>query len=942
MKKKIAIMRSFGSLVAVVIFMIVMPVSICASADLVLTRADYNMSIAVEDTCHIGRYTAATYDGTMLLDDYPNAGSSYTTIRIDGYDYYQDSIMDPYVLQKPTKSGDSIVTKWVLAPYVTVSQNITLMQNTMQYQLVVANIGYASHRVNVRTLFDVALGDSDAVLCWVPVAGEITTEREFKDLDYWRTKSSLDRSSLTSNCTFDPDNKPEKVQFASWEDIYNNSLDYTISEGLDITSDTAVAMYWDLGTLASGESKVVTVYYGIESRPIIPPKLEITGLFTEFDNYIPTQSVKLHANVDNDGDAPLTNGQLAITILNPNGEKVFGNVSTIAINPKQTISSCFTYYVPVNALNGVYTINATIYNAEMILLDQREATFSVNPINISISDLFPPDDVMLRSNDVLFSWTTNENSTTEVHIKPETESGYIKIIGESGLDHEVIVANLTRGINYTWYAKSSTPSGSGISDNRTLYIDNVIVFTDDEYAFTVDRDYNQRVNVSVKNTDSKPHEVLVTANSDYEDIFVGFAVAGSGDRILSLNPGETRNVTLVINAHASELEEYTFTVSLTNLDAGNIIDYALIHLTVIKRGANVIYVPDDYQIMAGAKLIEKVQTNAIVNLNGVIYDFDATLQGDYAVWVEELDDYIYKGDTYHGIAGYNKSPIIVKIAVSKDGLFLLGTFDGTADDNLVIFAQNRGLTNYRDFRGNLLDKSQYGVPHDVFLDFDARQNMLAYRFGELYKHLYNKGCIWSGPKDYNELYNCDYTLENRFDLPISVIRLYLLHDQRVDLWNEKYRPIREARNAKWSPSGNKPNPNYLLSRNFNVDYQNVNGSFVWMQTHTDNLQSDVTIYRMDKPPDYSCRGGGDSRSWQVKYDLYAESYTVHNVGCAVAELFLCDQPPNRVQMGAYTPRLQFLPAEKITAHGNIKQSVTIAVLGDITTSNSLKYICNTS
>jgi hypothetical protein len=182
------------------------------------------------------------------------------------------------------------------------------------------------------------------------------------------------------------------------------------------------------------------------------------------------------------------------------------------------------------------------------------------------------------------------------------------------------------------------------------------------------------------------------------------------------------------------------------------------------------------QIMAGAKLIEKVQTNAIVNLNGIIYDF-----------------------------------------------------------NLVIFAQNRGLTNYRDFMGNLLDKSQYGVPHDVFLDLDARQNILAYIFGEVYKHLYNKGCIWSCPKDYNELYNCDYTLENRFDLPISVIRLYPLLDQRKDWRNEKYRPIREARNAKWSPSGNKPNQNYFLSRNFNVNYQSVNGSFVWMQTHTVQL-----------------------------------------------------------------------------------------------------------
>jgi hypothetical protein len=476
----------------------------------------------------------------MLLDDYPNAGSSYTTIRIDGYDYYQDTIMDPYVLQKPTKIGDSIVTKWVLAPYVTVSQNITLMQNTTEYQIVVANIGYASHNVKVRVLFDVALGDSDDVLCWVPVGGEITTEREFKDLDYWRTNNSHDRSSLRSNCTFDPDNRPDKVLFASWDDIYNVSFDYTISEGRDITSDTAVAMFWDLGILASGETKEVTVYYGIENQSIILPKLELTGLFTESDDYLPNQSVKLHANIDNKGDAPLTKGQLAITILNPKGENVFGNVSTITINPNQTISPYFTYNVPVNALSGVYTINATIYNAEMSLLDQREATFAVY---ISITDLFPPDDVILSSNDVLFSWTTNENSTTEVYIKPETESGYIKT-GESGLNHKVIVANLTRGINYTWYAKSSTASGSGISDNRTLYIDNVIFFTKDEYAFIVYRDYNQRVNVSVKNTDSNPHKVLVTANSDYEDIFVGFAGAGSEDMILSLNPGETRNVTL--------------------------------------------------------------------------------------------------------------------------------------------------------------------------------------------------------------------------------------------------------------------------------------------------------------------------------------------------------------------------------------------------------------
>jgi hypothetical protein len=39
--------------------------------------------------------------------------------------------------------------------------------------------------------------------------------------------------------------------------------------------------------------------------------------------------------------------------------------------------------LPVDALSGVYTINAGVYNAEMNLLDTRETTFSVR-------DAIPP------------------------------------------------------------------------------------------------------------------------------------------------------------------------------------------------------------------------------------------------------------------------------------------------------------------------------------------------------------------------------------------------------------------------------------------------------------------------------------------------------------------------------------------------------------------------
>jgi len=331
------------------------------------------------------------------------------------------------------------------------------------------------------------------------------------------------------------------------------------------------------------------------------------------------------------------------------------------------------------------------------------------------------------------------------------------------------------------------------------------------------------------------------------------------------------------------------------------------------------------QIMSDAKLIEKVQTNSTVNLTAIVddSDFNATLQGDYAVWEEKLDDYIYKGDTYHGVAGYSKSPLIIKIAVSEDGTFYLGTFNGTAKDNLLIFSQNRGLTNYYDFSGNLLDKSRYGEPHDVYLDLDARQNLLAYIFGDLYKNLYVNEYIISGPKDYYELYNCEYSLENRFDLPLTVTRSFMYHQQFDYSWyNQKYRPIEEARNAKWSPIANNPNQNRYLSRSFDIAYQDVGESFVWIQAHTDNgMHSDVTIYGMDIPPDYSCSGGSGSRTWRVTYDSAAEKYNVHNNYCAAAQLFLNDQLPNKVQMEAYT------------TWSVSRQSVTIVVLGDIITSN---------
>jgi hypothetical protein len=358
------------------------------SSDLNLTRTDYNISIAVEDVSRIGRYTEATAEGKKLLFGYPDAWSSYTTIKIDGNDYYQDTAMDLNVTQMPTIIGDGIITKWALPPNVDVSQDLTLMPNTTQYRLTVTNNDHASHSIKIRYMFDTKLADKDGAPFRVPGVGDITTEQEFINpvFDYWQATDSLANPTLASNCTFVPGKKPYKVQFAYWGAIFDVPFDYTISEGRDITSDTAVGMYWDLGTLVPDETKDVVVYYGTALFNIT--KVEIIELFTEFDNYRPSQTVSIFADIGNGGDAPLIDGQLAINITNPEGEIVFESVSDVTINPDQIISRSFTYNLPRNALGGVYTINATIYDAEMNLLHQKGATFSVYPIiDIKINEI---------------------------------------------------------------------------------------------------------------------------------------------------------------------------------------------------------------------------------------------------------------------------------------------------------------------------------------------------------------------------------------------------------------------------------------------------------------------------------------------------------------------------------------------------------------------------
>ncbi|MBN2014422.1 MAG: DUF2341 domain-containing protein [Candidatus Altiarchaeota archaeon] len=203
-----------------------------------------------------------------------------------------------------------------------------------------------------------------------------------------------------------------------------------------------------------------------------------------------------------------------------------------------------------------------------------------------ISDLIPHNYSTLSSNDVLFSWKTSVNSSTELFLKEESEPDFSSLVGVNGLDHVVLASNLTRNMLYSWYVRSYSVCGCSNSSERVFYVDNGVVFTQDDYFFNVERDYNQYVILSVRNLDSESHTLLVQAMNPYDDLIVGFVGNGSLDQNLGLDPGESADMHFMVHAQDAMLEDYSLLVNLTNLGVENISDYAVVHVHVRRPNIN--------------------------------------------------------------------------------------------------------------------------------------------------------------------------------------------------------------------------------------------------------------------------------------------------------------------------------------------------------------------
>lgn len=228
--------------------------------------------------------TAEDDDKNLLYGFEPGStssvGSSYSTVRIAGP---KGTVNEVHLDDAPqTASGNRITTLWRWeSPYrVSVTQTIEIQQNPFSgrpdvigLSYLVANRDVSPLAIGVRALLDIKLGQNDGAPYFIPGVGAVTTEREFlgnQVPDYWlafesptydprelRSVGVLRGRELTA---------PDRFMIAWWRRLQFEKWDYPIDPTRPITSDSAVALFWDPVTVSPGSARFVATQYGLTTN----------------------------------------------------------------------------------------------------------------------------------------------------------------------------------------------------------------------------------------------------------------------------------------------------------------------------------------------------------------------------------------------------------------------------------------------------------------------------------------------------------------------------------------------------------------------------------------------------------------------------------------------------------------------------------------------------
>ncbi len=201
-----------------------------------------------------------------------------------------------------------------------------------------------------------------------------------------------------------------------------------------------------------------------------------------------------------------------------------------------------------------------------------------------IHELLPPDGIVTARTAVAITWRTSAETTGRAHVR-NVDTGIDESpdpTAEFSREHGVELTGLELGGFYEWWVESAGRwGGSAVAPSdplspeeavpRRFLVGNGVVFSQREYDFTVDRDYNQVVELGIENVSEETRDVVLRIENPYADVAIGFVGTGSVEEPAVVRASQKRDVELGVHlqeADPARVTPYVFTAELRSTRGG--------------------------------------------------------------------------------------------------------------------------------------------------------------------------------------------------------------------------------------------------------------------------------------------------------------------------------------------------------------------------------------
>jgi hypothetical protein len=353
-------------------------------------------------------------------------GTSFTTLKVDGEDVIYGNQPDGQFISAPENNGDNTLNEsvWKTGD-ITVKQVLqagpnpaTGQADALQIRYIITNTGTENHDVGLRMMIDTMVDGNDRAPFKVP--GEDGVESVDYERDYlgdgvpgfWQVFNNFDNPDISAQYSMSGRDitAPDRFTIANWGSITGTKWDYEITPGRG-TGDSAVGMWWNPKTLAPGEQKVITTYYG---RPGVGGEeaLVLSGRSKLTYDEWSTAPFNLISYFTNNTDTTLNNVSLkleadpGITIVDNDPEHALGTIqggettqSTWKLKPnthgkhKITVKAFAngsdepfaTAEYEVEALEPVIPPNITLGGSNGVTSDGTPMAGRISPLTVNAS-----------------------------------------------------------------------------------------------------------------------------------------------------------------------------------------------------------------------------------------------------------------------------------------------------------------------------------------------------------------------------------------------------------------------------------------------------------------------------------------------------------------------------------------------------------------------------